>query len=267
MPNLVSPTGKPITPKPVRPNAGIEAAYRKRLNALIEEMNASLLYWLSATYKANAPEIAQDDSPASELRNTMRKMSKQWQRNFDNGAAKLAAWFAQKNRDYADMALKNTLKESGFTVSFQTTPEITNVLDAAVAENVALIKSIASQHLTQVESMVMRSVQSGRDLGTLTKGLQKQFGVSQRRAAFIARDQNNKSTAAITKTRQLGLGITQAKWRHSGAGKETRPSHVHADGKLYDIEKGMYLDGEWVWPGTAINCRCTSSPVIPGFID
>jgi SPP1 gp7 family putative phage head morphogenesis protein len=113
----------------------------------------------------------------------------------------------------------------------------------------------------------MQSVQNGRDLGTLSKGLQKQFGVSKRRAALIARDQNNKATAVIARTRQQSLGITQAKWRHSHAGKTPRPSHVHADGEVYDIAKGMYLDGEWVWPGTAINCRCTSQPIIQGFIE
>ncbi|HHN9167526.1 TPA: phage head morphogenesis protein, partial [Escherichia coli] len=47
-------------------------------------------------------------------------------------------------------------------------------------------------------------------------------------------------------------------------GKQPRPSHVKADGKEFDLDKGLYLDGEWVLPGEAINCRCTWSPVIPG---
>jgi SPP1 gp7 family putative phage head morphogenesis protein len=116
---------------------------------------------------------------------------------------------------------------------------------------------------------VMRSVATGRDLGTLTKGLQAQFGVTQRRAALIARDQNSKATATITKTRQQGLGITTAKWRHSSAGKVPRPEHVHFNGEIYEVAKGMWsaVDGEYIWPGTCINCRCTSSPVINGFID
>jgi SPP1 gp7 family putative phage head morphogenesis protein len=264
--SLVSPTGKPINLRPVRHNAGLEAAYRKRLTALVDEMNSSLLYWLGAAYKANAP-VALDESPAAAMRAAMRKMSRRWQRNFDKGADKLANWFAQKNKDYADVALKGILKDAGFTVEFRMTAPLNDAYQAVIGEQVGLIRSIASQHLTQVEGMVMRSVQQGRDLGTLSNQLQKQFGVTKRRAALIARDQNNKATATITKTRQLELGITQAKWRHSSAGKEPRPSHVHADGELYDIAKGMYLDGVWTWPGVEINCRCTSAPQILGFID
>ncbi|ELZ1101181.1 TPA: phage head morphogenesis protein, partial [Escherichia coli] len=85
-----------------------------------------------------------------------------------------------------------------------------------------------------------------------------------RRAETIARDQNNKATAVIQSERQKKLGITKGIWRHSHAGKQPRPSHVKADGKEFDLDKGLYLDGEWVLPGEAINCRCTWSPVIPG---
>jgi uncharacterized protein with gpF-like domain len=61
------------------------------------------------------------------------------------------------------------------------------------------------------------------------------------------------------------LGITQAIWQHSHAGKKPRPSHVKADGKTFDIEKGMYLDGKWVQPAEEYNCRCTSRAIIEGF--
>ena len=268
MPKLVSPTGRDIPLKPVRPNAGIEANYRRRLIALIDHMNASVIYWVGAAYKANAP-IALDASPAMELRSTMRKLTRRWQAKFDKGADRLGAWFAQKNKDYSDGSLQKILKDAGFTVEFKMTSAMNDAYQAVIGENVKLIESIASQHLAKVEVLVMQSVQQGRDLGALTESLTKQFGVTKRRAALIARDQNNKATATITRTRQLGLGITQAKWRHSSAGKEPRPEHVHFDGQLYDVAKGMYskVDDEYVWPGTAINCRCSSAPVIPGFID
>jgi uncharacterized protein with gpF-like domain len=72
----------------------------------------------------------------------------------------------------------------------------------------------------------MRSVQSGRDLVQLTKDMQEQFGVTHRRAAFIARDQNNNATAAMTRARQDELRLNEAIWVHSGAGKHPRPTHV-----------------------------------------
>jgi SPP1 gp7 family putative phage head morphogenesis protein len=110
----------------------------------------------------------------------------------------------------------------------------------------------------------MRSVARGRDLSYLTDELQKRYGITRRRAALIARDQNNKATSVMQAARQQSLGITQGIWKHSHAGKEPRPSHVKADGKVFELSKGMYLDGKWVMPGEEINCRCTWSPVIPG---
>jgi SPP1 gp7 family putative phage head morphogenesis protein len=267
--SLVSPTGKPIVLKPVNSNAGIEAEYRQRLHALIEEMNNSILYWVSASYRANEPiaTMAADDSSAVELRATMRKMGSRWQKKFDQGADRLAKWFADKTKDYSDRTLRQILKDAGFTVELKMTAAVNDAYQAIIGENINLIKSIASRNLTQVETMVMQSVQHGRDLGTLADSLKQEFGVTRRRAALIARDQNNKATASITKTRQQQLGITQAKWRHSSGGKHPRPSHLNANGDVYDVAKGMYLDGKWVWPGTEINCRCTSASVIPGFID
>jgi uncharacterized protein with gpF-like domain len=146
-------------------------------------------------------------------------------------------------------------------------------MQAAIGENVGLIKSIASEHLTQVEGLVMRHMQTGRDLGALTSDLTERYDITKKRASFIARDQANKMTAVINRTRQNELGITQARWKHSGAGKHPRLSHLAAGrdnggkGVLYDVAKGCLIDGEYIWPGQLPNCRCTSQSVIPGLGD
>lgn len=111
----------------------------------------------------------------------------------------------------------------------------------------------------------MRSVTTGRDLAQLTTDLQKEFGITQRRAAFIARDQNNKATASMNRARQDELGIAEAIWVHSGGGKHPRPHHVAANGKRYNVKEGMLIDGEYIFPGEKPNCRCISKSVIPGF--
>jgi SPP1 gp7 family putative phage head morphogenesis protein len=263
---LVAP-GKEITLAPVRPNVGVEAAYRRRLHRLIEEMQASLLYWLRAAYKANTPEMAQDRTPAAAMQYIMRKLGDRWQKRFNQLAKDMAAHFGKSVANRTDASLKAALKKSGFAVEFTMSAGQKDVLQAVVNENTSLIKSIASQHLTQVQGIVMRGVSEGRNLGHISKALQEQYGVTSRRANFIARDQSNKATAALERTRQAELGLTQAIWMHSHGGRHPRPSHVAANGKKYDIAKGMYLDGEWVWPGTAINCRCVCRAVIPGIND
>lgn len=265
MPDLISPTGSDVPLRPVHANQGIEAAYRKRLDRLIDEMQRSLVYWLTAAYRRNVPEIAQDESPAMALTKMMRRLTQQWQRRFDEAAQPVATEFAETSMSAADVSLRSALRQKGFSVQFQMTRAANDVFQATVQENVGLIKSIAAEHLQEVQGMVMRSVTQGRDLKGLTEDLQQRYGVTKRRAAFIARDQNNKATATITRVRQQGLGIKQAKWRHSRGGKHPRKSHQEADGQVYDVEKGMYIDGQWIRPGELPNCRCVAISIIPGF--
>lgn len=275
---LVSPSGKPKAVAPVRPNAGVQAAYQRKLDRLIDEMQRSVVYWVSAAYRAKPPEMAGDmapeggfgayaGSPATLMREVTRRLARRWQRRFDEAAPELAKYFATAATDRADGALKATLDKAGFTVKFRLTAEANDVLQATVGENVALIKSIPAQYMTQVQGAVMRSVTAGRDLGSLTKALQEQHGVTKRRAAFIARDQNNKATASINRVRQQALGITEATWLHSGAGKHPRPTHVANSGKPYKIAEGWYDPAlkRNIWPGTEPNCRCVAKSIIPGF--
>ena len=126
---------------PLHPNAGIRAAYRRRLDALIDEMQASYVYWLRATYRANPPEMANDASPAMELRRELRRLGRQWQKRFDQAAPKLAKYFATSVAERTDGALKSILKDAGMTVAFKATAAQNDALQAAVGENVALIKS------------------------------------------------------------------------------------------------------------------------------
>lgn len=255
--------------KAVRPNLGIERAFQRRLDKLIGEMHVSLVHWLTQQYEAKPPEVAMDASAARELRAAMRKLSRRWQRNFDEAAPEMAEYFSRDIADRSDRALAAILVKAGYTTRMTLSPAMNDVLQGVIGDNVALIKSIASEHLSDVEGLVMRSVQTGRDVGTLTKGLQEAYGVTRKRAALIARTQNNQATATLQRARQLDVGIEQAQWRHSGGGKVPRPSHVafaagRDGGPIYDVAKGALIEGKRIWPGTEINCRCVSIPIIPG---
>jgi uncharacterized protein with gpF-like domain len=255
--------------RPVHPNAGIESAYRKRLLALIDEMNRSFAYWIKAAWRSNEPVLAGDETPAITLRDALRDLSQRWRKRFDTASKELADYFARASTERSDAALRAILKKGGFSVEFKLTPAARDILQATIAENVALIKSIPEQYLTNVEGLVMRSVQAGRDLDQLTTDLQEQHGVTRRRAVLIARDQNNKATAAITAARQQELGVTEAIWVHSGGGKHPRPTHLKAgrERTRYDVKTGWYDPAvkKYIRPGELINCRCVSRSVVKGF--
>lgn len=159
-------------------------------------------------------------------------------------------------QDRNDKALAKILKDGGFSVRFQQTQAMKDIVTATIQQNVALIKSIPQKYLSDVEGEVMRSIAAGRDLGTLAKSLQKHYGVTRKRAAFISRSQNNLASASMGRARQLEIGVTKATWRHSAAGKVPRKTHVANNGKTYDVAKGWFDPHEkkWIQPGELPNC-------------
>ena len=269
---LIQRKPRETTLRPVRPNAGLEAEFRRKLTKLVAEMHESVVYWTTATYRGNEPEVTQlgqDESPAAALRAIMRKLASRWLRNFEEAAPKLAQWFATAVKDRSDATLRKILKDGGFSIEWKMTPAMNDAMQATIGEQVSLIKSIPSQYFTQIEGMVMRSVTTGRAVGDLAKDLEKAFGVTTRRARFIALDQSNKASATLTRVRQLeSVGAdAEAIWVHSAGGKVPRPSHVKAgrEKTRYRVSEGWYDpdEGEKILPGQLINCRCCSRLVIP----
>ena len=257
---------KPKTAKATRPNAGVEAAYRAKLQALVGEMHVSVDYWIKIGYKAHPPRaraLAEDASPAERMRKVMRDLADRWLQRFEESAPRIAESYVKDIFKASGSAMRSSLKAAGWAVEFEMTPSVRDAVNASMAENVGLIRSIPEQYLQRVEGAVMRSYSAGRDLQTLVGDIKNIYGVTQKRAVLIARDQSNKANAVATRTRQMELGITEAIWMHSHGGKHPRPDHVAANGKRYKIAEGCEISGEFVQPGEEINCRCASRPVLP----
>jgi SPP1 gp7 family putative phage head morphogenesis protein len=256
--------------RPVRANVGLECAYRKKLVRMVEFMHKSVLYWVCAAYRAHEPVLAQDASPAIELRDAVRALARRWIRNFNLAAPRLARYFATAICDRNTRDLDRILEQGGFSVRLKMTPAMRDVFQATLAANVGLIRTIPQQYLGQVEQMVARSVQTGRDLQQLTRDIEGLKKVTRNRAVLIARDQNQKATSAMQEARRLELGITEAVWLHSHGGKKPRPTHLKNHGKRYQVAQGWYDPDprvrRHIHPGELINCRCVSRSVIPGFV-
>jgi SPP1 gp7 family putative phage head morphogenesis protein len=280
---------KPKTARAVHANRGIEAKYRRDLQRMIAEMHGSIEYWLTAAYRKAPPrmaalvEQAQDSrmlpglgfgcaipgvaqdaaSPSQRIRKVLDDLAKRWTAKFDEYAPKLAEAYLQGMFKATDSAFRQALKEAGWTVEFKMTPAVRDAFSASLSENVGLIRSIPEKYLQQVEGTVMRSYAVGRDLESMVKELKQLYPAASHRAELIARDQSNKANAVVNRARQMELGITEAIWMHSHAGKTPRPDHVKADGTRYKIAEGCKISGEYIQPGEEINCRCTSRPVLP----
>jgi len=293
------------TIRAIEPNRGVSAWYWERLYGLIRDAHTDLIRELErpaevalaqdaslakrevryieprlvhlaydsygqATKSRVDPEqwvIAADAaSPNTRLNAALKRWGDKWTKKIDKAANSLAKSFTTKSFQATQDAFRAALSQANFTVRFKPTKASLEAFRATVAENVGLIKSIQQQYHTKIQGDVWRAVTRGSDLSTLSKNLRQTYGVTTRRAALISRDQNAKAKATIENTRRQELGISQAIWQHSSAGREPRPSHIAMNGKVFDLAKGMWDpdEGEWILPGQLINCRCTSRAIIPG---
>jgi uncharacterized protein with gpF-like domain len=239
--------------------------------ALIDEMGASIIYWLTAQYRDSPPALAQDATPSREMQKRFQDVAKRWQYKFDKAAPKIAKAYLDGSFKAVDSAMRMALKDVGFAVKFQMTPAMRDALNASLDENVGLIRSIPAQYLQQVEGVISRAYANGHGLDAMVKQLKLLYPKAANRAAIIARDQSNKATAVMARTRQLDLGIEDAIWLHSHGGKTPRPEHVKAgrEKRRYKIAVGCPIPNEkgeleYIQPGEKINCRCVSRPVLPG---
>jgi SPP1 gp7 family putative phage head morphogenesis protein len=264
-------TNKRIVVEPTWPNSGVRIWYQKALETLIGEAHLDISLQLGLALLETPPTLIAADakSPVSNIDKTLKAWSKKWTLKFNGLSLDLSRKFVAKNFRYAETSMKAAFKKAGFTVAFKPGRPAMEAYRKVIAENVNLIKSIPQQYLTDVQSSVWSSVSAGGNMGTLSRKLHKNYEVTVKRAALIARDQNAKATATIENARRQQLGIKKAIWQHSAGGKEPRPSHVAMNGKEFDLSKGMYDpdEKEWIFPGQLINCRCTSRSIIPGFED
>lgn len=247
-------------------DAVAEGLYRRRLQAFARAMAADILRRIRRRYKATSERFAMDDAdPVVQLRAALRSWRKYWIKRGDSLALEIAELFATRTQESFEREFRKRLATVGFTVRFRPTERMVSAYRATVAENVGLIRSIPEQFAKDVEGAVWRSVMKGGGMYELSRDIQKKYGITYRRAAFIARDQQAKAQTCFEQARRAELGITRAIWRHSSAGKEPRPSHVKMDGQEFEIAKGMWDSDaqEWIQPGFLPNCRCTSRAIIP----
>src|SRR5690606_488328 len=97
----------------------------------------------------------------------------------------------------------------------QDSPEIRATMEAAAIQNANLIKSIPERYLNNVANSVLTNMRTGLLPREVAKQIEAEYGVTQRRARFIARDQTAKINGELTKQRQIDAGYEYFKWLDS----------------------------------------------------
>ena len=145
---------------------------------------------------------------------------------------------------------------------FKGEPWLANELGAWEAENIALIKSVGEQAKASMHGTYIRAVKDGRSLRDVKAEVKSLYGVADKRAELISRDQIGKLNGQLTAIRQQAIGVEAYTWE-SMDDSRVRPSHQDYDGQTFKWSDPP-PEGH---PGQPIRCRCYASPVLPALND
>lgn len=243
--------------------------YNAKLQRLVKQVKADISKEIMPLVRQLAPEYTQDavattDAWSDLITNAMSFLFAKWQNErVSAGAQRIASEFVQASVKKSERDMK---KSVGIDV-FSGSKTMQDYLHASAQQNAQLIKSIPAKYLEEVQTLVMGNMRSGMRPGYIEKALQEQFGVTQRRAKMIARDQTSKIQGELNRKQQQGAGFTHFRWLTS---HDSRVRHDHDvfEHRVTKYGKGVYLwsdlpleKGVPVSPGSPINCRCTAIPV------
>lgn len=244
--------------------------YNAKLQRLVKQIKADIAKEVVPLVRQLAPEYTQDavattDAWSDLISNAMSFLFSKWQNErVSAGASRIAGEFVQSSLKKSERDLK---KSAGIDV-FSGNSVLQDYLKASAQQNAQLIKSIPAKYLEEVQTLVMANMRSGMRPGYIEKALQEQFGVTQRRARFIARDQAGKIQGELAEKQQRGVGFEYFGWEDSD---DERVRHWHHDlaTRVTAYGVGVYRwdnlplgpKGTPIKPGSDYACRCIPRPV------
>lgn len=138
--------------------------------------------------------------------------------------------------------------------------DLDSYIRTATSMSTMLIRNMAEDTIKRIETAVYTNAIKGNSVKTLREDLQKQFGISKRRAQLIARDQMGKFNGHLTQIRQQQAGVTHYHWRTSHD-ERVRPRHRAIDGNKYKWGEPTGAE-EGLPPGEPVQCRCWAAGIV-----
>lgn len=287
--------------QPMLPNRGLELEYVRELDALFRPLIRETYSELMAIYRREKWQIALDyadegkhtaamDGISDSIGAALNRLREKFENTIEARAQAIAGKMVNKIADFAAHTFLSRVRKAipkGIELEIGKREKTGEILtssirkqfvprsareatEAAIIENVNLIRSIPPQYLDRVAGAVMRSIQSGGNIDALSKTIQKYGRMSMQRARNIALDQTRKTYMAITIRQFQQIGIRKWKWHHTEGEKHPRPWHLNRspngiNGGIFELDKPPVIEprtGERGFPAQLPFCRCTMSGII-----
>ena len=239
----------------------VGSEYNTELQKIVMRIKKDVQALLLPAIEESVPEYTADAWPQriQEIIDRLRLMYSM--PTFNYLASQIASRFVRSALGFADR--KN--RGFGIEVFNGESTKLNAYLEAATIQNANLIKSIPQRYLDDVANTVQTGMRAGVLPRSIAKELVEKFGVAERRAKFIARDQAAKVNGEITKQRQLDAGFEFFFWLDAD---DSRVRHRHRQIANADVGygKGVYRwddlplsdEGTPIQPGQDYRCRCNA---------
>lgn len=238
-----------------------------KLKRILREINADAIKSLE---EANAPPYVAD-AFSDYIGRIIEALMNRWTgARFKQLCSTIAGVFVEDATKYTARQWEPFERRTGtlptFRVTAYGTPDLERAVRLATEQNAQLITSIAREHLDAIANIVYRNVQAGNRFEAIIDDI-KAYGVTKKRADFIARDQTAKVVSTISRIKQQGAGFRYFKWDTSHD-ERVREEHKRVAEARTPYGIGVYrwddlptIHGERMAPGMDYRCRCVALPL------
>ena len=168
--------------------------------------------------------------------------------------------------DFVDSLRKVTIPKGrkDITIHFKLSGDQKKVIGQDWTNNLKLfIKDFSKQSVLELREEILENTRQGMRAEGLVEIIQKQFGVSERKALFLAKQETSLLMAKYRETRFKEVGITEYIWSTS-QDTRVRPSHKELNKQLFSFDSPPIVNkkGDRKNPGEDFGCRCVPKAVI-----
>lgn len=241
---------------------GTEKAYytalRSMLALIASETRESIIPLYEAELRAKRAARAYTGDAGREWFTRLRQLAVQLSRVASDTVENLLSLESRRHTDTFMAAAKRAIGIDLRSVVQQ--EDLADYLREAAGRNASLISNLAEDVVKRIEQTVYSNSIAGNSVATLRKALQEQFGIVDRRAKLIARDQTAKLNSDLNRVRQEQAGVTSYVWMTS-RDERVRERHKRLDGKTYKWGEATGAE-QGLPPGQPVQCRCIARGVV-----
>jgi SPP1 gp7 family putative phage head morphogenesis protein len=220
--------------------ADLASVHMKALRAWRDQLNLVVL----PAYTATLGELRDGFTDAMVISDDLADV-----RNATEGAAasvttmlagltpSLRAWALRLERWHRLKFARLVMTPTGVDLLTMVGPEdVRETLEAVLARNVALVRSVSDETRGRISDIVFRGFQKRTPAREVARQMTQAVGLGRARSLRIASDQAVKLSSELDTERFRQVGIERWKWRHSGK-KHFRPEHRARSGNVYTFKK------------------------------